>query len=311
VPEIATGLAGRLYVLDESRHLMVEACSWADPVHSQREFPPLACWALRRGLPHRPAGENIDVPCAHFDVAGGEAVDSICLPLMPQHEMLGLLYFETSDAASARPQSSEVYVKMLAENIGLALANLRLREALRAQALVDPLTGLANRRQLDMVLDAEIGRAKYDQLLTSCLMIDVDHFKRFNDVHGHDAGDAVLARVGAVIKDATRDSDAAFRVGGEEFLLLLPGADVQVACERAEALRREINATDLYHEGRELGPVSVSIGVASTPEHGSLERLVRTADAALLRAKGEGRNRVVVAESRAAAAASDKMAARI
>ncbi|MEJ5096007.1 MULTISPECIES: diguanylate cyclase [Sphingomonas] len=294
-PQIALGYAGRLYILDKPRQAMVEICSWLDPVHSRTEFSPLSCWALRRGLPHRTGGQNVDVPCDHLQAGGDDEADFICLPLTAQREILGLLYLERRGDAQQAPTRSDVYLTMLAENIGLAVANLRLRDALREMAMADPLTGLANRRHLDAVLGLELAAGERP---LSCLMMDVDHFKRINDSFGHDAGDAVLREVGATLKGSSREGALAFRFGGEEFLLLLPGLSLDQARERAEEVRGRIAAMRIEHEGKDLGTITASFGVSSTPEVCGADKLVQTADAALLRAKAAGRNRVVAADRR-------------
>lgn len=296
-PEIAPRLAGRLYLLDQSRNAVVEACSWLGPVHSRPEFPPIACWALQRGLAHRPAGAAVDVPCDHLDVHVAPLVDTLCLPLTSQRETLGLLYFEPANEAQG-PHTAEVYLRMLAENIGLALANLRLRDALREMAMADPLTGLANRRQLDDVMRGQISEAERLNTPISCLMLDIDHFKKFNDVFGHDAGDAVLREVGAVLKALTREHGLVFRYGGEEFLQLMPELGPEQATARAEEIRARISELRVVHDGNALGPITASIGVASAPVHCTFGRLAQTADAALLRAKAQGRDRVVIATIR-------------
>jgi len=298
VPQIAPELAGRLYLLDEKRGAVVEACNWLAPRHSRAEFAPLACWALRRGLPHRPSGEQIDVPCEHLDVADGFGLpDTLCLPLTTQRQTLGMLYFEPlhHDRPTVMPLD---YLQLLAENIGLALGNLRLRDALHEMAMTDPLTGLANRRQLDAVLKARIADAERRGKPISCLMVDVDHFKRFNDMFGHDAGDAVLREVGSVLKGAMREHDLSSRYGGEEFLALLTGIGAEDAEKRAETIRSRIAALQLSFGGTNLGTITASIGVATAPVHGHPDNLIEMADAALYRAKALGRNRVVVAESR-------------
>jgi diguanylate cyclase (GGDEF)-like protein len=296
-PGIAPGVAGRLYLLDKKRGLFVEACNWLEPRHSRAEFPPVACWALRRGMPHRLAGAQIDVPCEHLDLDDAQPLpETLCLPLTAQHEMIGMLYVEPAqlDAPGSTPLAS---LYLLAENIGLTLGNLRLREALREMAMTDALTGLANRRQLDTVLGDRIADAARRGKPISCLMIDVDHFKRFNDTFGHEAGDAVLRDVGAVIKGAMRQRDLSSRYGGEEFLALLIGVDADEADKRAETIRSRISALKVTSGGLSLGPVTASIGVATAPAHCSPGALVETADAALYQAKLLGRNRVVLASS--------------
>ncbi|WP_417613140.1 diguanylate cyclase [Parasphingorhabdus sp.] len=301
-PEIVPGLAGRLYLLDASRNAMVEACSWLSPGYSRSEFSALSCWGLRRGLPHRPGGKAVDVPCEHLQLGNDPLIDSICLPLTIQQETLGLLYFEPVNPEEEMAEVPEIRLRMLSENIGLALANMRLRDALREMAMADPLTGLANRRQLDAVLKHELAEAERLNEPISCLMIDVDHFKQFNDRFGHDAGDAVLREVGSTLRDLTRDDKAAFRYGGEEFVLLMPGVGSNAALARAEDIRERISDLRIQYGSDELGPITVSVGVASLPEHCGAEDLVKMADNALRQAKSSGRNRVETAVHRMNAA---------
>lgn len=297
VPEIAPGLAGKLYLVDHSRNAVIEACSWLNPAHSREEFSSLACWALRRGLPHRPAGENVDVPCDHLDHREGPLLNTLCLPLTAHRTTLGLLYFEPREEAH-EADTPEVYLHMLAENVSLALANLRLRDALREMAMADPLTGLANRRQLDTMLEVHLADAERLGQKISALVIDIDHFKAINDAYGHDAGDEVLRSVAAVLATATREDGHAFRFGGEEFVLLMPGIDTARASARAEDIRARIAAMGIVHGEQALGQITASIGVATAPDHGMMDRLLPAADAALYRAKSLGRDRVVIATAR-------------
>jgi diguanylate cyclase (GGDEF)-like protein len=277
---------------------MVERCAWLGPVHSQSEFPPIACWGLQRGDLHRPAGQSIDVPCDHLH-RGNETVDSVCLPLIAQRTTLGLLYLEPrQNHVGASQEVAELYLKMLAENISLALGNLRLRDALREMAMADGLTGLANRRHLDTVLTLRAREAERLGQPISCLMVDVDHFKRFNDEFGHDAGDAVLRAMGDVLKHSMRESSVAFRYGGEEFLLLMPELGPERALRRAQEVQQRIRALRIEYAGRELGPITASFGLASAPNHCVFSKLIQTADAALYRAKEAGRDRIAIAEER-------------
>lgn len=298
LPEIDPGRAGRLYLFDEHRNAMVEACTWQEPVHSQGEFAPSACWALRRGLPHQPASGGVDVPCQHLALAEGQLPDTLCLPLMAQNETLGLLYLEVrADQAGVVP-TPENYIDMLAENISLSLANIKLRDALRSLALHDPLTGLPNRRNFERVMEGfRAGQADGSRQL-SCLMLDVDHFKNLNDRFGHAAGDEVLRELAGVLQEATREPEFAFRYGGEEFGVLLPDLTCEQAAIRAEEIRSSISDLDVQHAGKMLGKITVSVGVASVPQHCDLSRLVQTADAAMYRAKKSGRDCVEVAQIR-------------
>jgi len=298
VPEIAPALAGSLYLLDPARNAVAVACTWLEPAHSRADFAPTGCWALRRGLPHRPAGDQIDIVCGHL-VSDGEGVpDTLCLPLTAQRETLGMLYFEPRRDGVVHPETPAIYLQMLAENIGLALGNLRLREALRSLALTDPLTGLGNRRQFESVLEARLAEADRRAQPIDCMMIDIDFFKGINDRFGHDAGDAVLREVGTAIRHFAGEQRDAFRFGGEEFVMLMSGAAAGHAETRAEAVRARIADLRLTHDGMDLGRITASIGVARAPYHCALDRLVATADASLYRAKAAGRDRVVIATRR-------------
>lgn len=127
-------------------------------------------------------------------------------------------------------------------------------------------------------------------------MLDIDYFKRFSDTFGHDAGDALLREIGSFLRAQVREGDAACRYGGEEFTLILPGADLASARQRAETLRRSAATLEVIYHGRPLGPITLSIGVASYPQHGkSMPDVLKVADRALYRAKRAGRNRVLSA----------------
>lgn len=296
-PEISPDLAGRLYIYNGHRNAMEQVCDWLTPARSRMEFPPSACWALRRGQSHRPQGALIDIPCEHLE--GEVGTPTICIPLSAQGESIGLLYFEQPIRHSGRDRPrNETYLEMLAENIGLALSNLRLRDELREMAMGDALTGLANRRRFEAVYAAQAAEAEHGGQPLACLAVDIDHFKRFNDSFGHEAGDAVLRAVGTVLRDSLREEGMAFRLGGEEFVLLLPGFGIDRALARAEQVRQRIRDLRVDHRGVELGEITASLGLAVFPDHGRAATLLHTADAALLRAKAEGRDRVMVATRR-------------
>jgi diguanylate cyclase (GGDEF)-like protein len=183
-----------------------------------------------------------------------------------------------------------------AEKLSMALANLSLQDRLRQQSIRDPLSGLFNRRYLEESAARELNRCARRGLPLSLLMLDIDHFKSFNDVHGHAGGDAVLAQFGKLLQSMSRGEDIACRYGGEEFTLILPEADLDAASERAEAIRLAVEAMQVPHLGKVLPQVTVSIGVAGYPAHGnSPEALMQAADEALYRAKRGGRNRIDVA----------------
>ncbi|MFB9952816.1 diguanylate cyclase [Rhizobium puerariae] len=289
-PQIFPNLAGHLYVLNDSRTMLAEMGTWLEPRHSTASFPMDACWGLRRGRPHLSNHGQDDVPCQHL---GESDVTGLCIPLTAQGDTIGLLYFEERPGHEMAPESARLYLELIAENIGLAIANLQLRDRLTNLAVRDALTGLLNRRCLDEALARHAREAAETPL--SCLMIDIDHFKRFNDEFGHDAGDVVMQYVAQMLLDTIGAAGTCYRFGGEEFTVLLPETGEIVAFDIAERLRQKIATTPLSHRGRILGLVSVSIGIAVSPAQGPVTTLVTRADAALLEAKAAGRNQTVAA----------------
>jgi diguanylate cyclase len=160
----------------------------------------------------------------------------------------------------------------------------------------DPLTGLYNRRYLEETMGRELPRARRLGESVGVIVIDIDHFKRLNDTYGHDAGDFVLERMGELLRAATRNSDIACRFGGEEFAVILPGATLLTARNRAEAIRAALESLEIEFEGKPLGPLTVSAGVSSMPPHGQdWAYTLQQADRALYTAKQAGRNKVVAA----------------
>jgi diguanylate cyclase (GGDEF)-like protein len=193
-------------------------------------------------------------------------------------------------------RDTEQRLRAMTDRVGPALANLRLRDALREMALRDGLTGLYNRRYLEDALNRELLRAERSGKPVSVVMIDIDHFKHFNDQFGHDAGDFVLSAVARAVTKSIRPSDIACRYGGEELAVVLSEADLECARERAEQMRLAIRDTNLTHLGQTLPAPTASFGVAVHPANGTTPAdLLKAADQALYRAKQEGRDRVCVA----------------
>ena len=191
---------------------------------------------------------------------------------------------------------SQKLAQLCAEQISMAIANVRMRDQLQDQSIRDPLTGLYNRRHMNDTLREAVERFKRSDERVSVISIDVDHFKKFNDNHGHDAGDMVLRAVGEVLIQSCEVNDIACRPGGEEFALILHGADREETLTRAEAVRKAVEGVIVRYGEKALPRVTISAGVAIVPDHGMLPQdLLRAADDALYVAKGKGRNRVCVA----------------
>ena len=295
-PDLMPGRPGALYLLNNSRNLLTAGASWNGKHESADQFTPSDCWGLRRGQPHVSGAGQIEIPCAHILKSGTNYVHW-CLPLVAQGETVGLLYVENRDPDPAKRPEGDDVVHMLGETIALALVNLRLREKLRSQSVRDALTGLYNRRYLDESIELEFARAGRSNVPLSVVMLDIDHFKNFNDTFGHEAGDVVLKQVADVFVKATRKGDVAGRFGGEEFLLIMPGADTRQAVDRSDKVREAIQALTLTHAGQQLGTVTASFGVATFPGAGETTlELIDAADKALYAAKGAGRNRVVASD---------------
>jgi diguanylate cyclase (GGDEF)-like protein len=190
----------------------------------------------------------------------------------------------------------EQLAQTMADNIGLALANLKLRETLRGQAIRDALTGLFNRRYLEETLDREMQRVRRRGGKLGLMMLDLDFFKQFNDTYGHEAGDALLSSLGNLLRTRIRAEDIACRYGGEEFILILPEITLETLLKRAEAIRQGVANLQVHYRGQVLGNISISVGVALFPDHGdNRDDLLLAVDAALYQAKKQGRNTVVVA----------------
>ena len=291
-PRFFTDASGAICMLNESQNLLEAHVRWGGvTIVPTNTFPPDECWALRRGKPHR-AQPGDGTRCAHL--AGGNAATTVCYPLLANGHVVGTLHVTDG---SKDAEQTERRGMLLGEQVGMALSNLRLRETLRNQSIRDALTGLFNRRYNDETLAREIHRAGRESSPVSVLVMDVDFFKKFNDSFGHQAGDRVLATLGSLLRKRTRGSDMASRIGGEELAVVLPGASLEDAIARAEDIRQAVSKMPVVHEGKDIGPVTLSIGVAAFPQHGaSADEIIRVADTALYRAKREGRNRVVVAD---------------
>jgi diguanylate cyclase (GGDEF)-like protein/PAS domain S-box-containing protein len=295
-PRIFPAARGAVALLNASRNLAEVIGSWAGCQLPVKEFEPTECWALRTGNPHLVEAGDLTAPCAH---AAGVKHMYLCIPILAQGETLGILHLQATDVV---PQlnATEISVKAtFAAQVGLSIANIRLREALRTQSVRDALTGLYNRRYLEETLEREMRRAARAAQSLGILMIDLDHFKKFNDTYGHDAGDAVLRETAASLSKGIRAEDFVCRFGGEEFVVILPTADPETSQARAEKLRTKMRQLTIMHQGKSLGMVTISVGVAAFPAHAtSPKELMAAADAALYEAKRGGRDQVVVATAK-------------
>lgn len=299
ISETATQLfpedSGAVFVLSASRNMLEAAVVWGPLPPANLIFPPNECWALRRGQVHLGLGHERWCPHVTEDKHM-----YVCLPLLAQSETLGILHLTdgpiTNEKADEACMAEKCRLaKTLADNIGLGIANLKLRESMRNLSIRDPLTGLFNRRYMEEALAQEQHRTKRNDAQLAVIMIDIDHFKQFNDNFGHDGGDAILRALGEFFKRHVRGSDIACRFGGEEFVLILSPSTAEGARQRAEVIRQDAARLNISHANRDLGAITLSLGVAMFPDHASdLAAIVKAADLALYQAKRGGRNRVVM-----------------
>lgn len=266
---------------------------WGARTARTRCFPAHECLAMRWGQPHQVDDAHTGPPCSHF--ADQLRAGYLCLPLTVQGESMGVLCLANDRAAvgAQRPARRDLTL-MAGEAIKLSLYNLRLQAKLRDQASRDPLTGLFNRRYLEDSLNRELHRTRRQQTTLGLAMLDLDHFKQFNDAFGHEAGDLFLLHFGKVLHAHLRKSDIACRYGGEEFVLVFPDTSLMDTSRRVDEIRALVRGLTLRLGDRPLGTVSVSAGVAVAPDHGATARdLINAADDALYSAKREGRDRLV------------------
>jgi diguanylate cyclase (GGDEF)-like protein len=313
------GFSGSVALLSASGNRVQSAAEWGMLFPADQIFTPEECWALRRGHTHAQSGGGTNGRCTHLRGEG----PSVCIPLIANGEAIGILAIQEDDRLHHHPPSpspsesdadvdSDAFARRrqlattVAEHIALAVANVNLKEALRLQAIRDPLTGLYNRRYMQEFLERELHSARRKRRPLSVIMLDLDHFKRYNDNFGHSAGDQALAAVGEMLLRTVRAEDIACRYGGEEFTLILPECPLSEATVRAEEIRKRIKE---YHSpqvqpkrpDRPAANLSCSIGVAAFDETTDrVDLLLKFADDALYQAKRAGRDRVVVARPAAA-----------
>jgi diguanylate cyclase (GGDEF)-like protein len=291
--------AGSIALYEEaSRELTLHAHEGLSPVFVARDS-----WRVKEGgLTHRilEAGELFvieDTSEAEFfnnPLAHDEGIRClIAAPLQIQKKIVGILYL--NDFVPRRFSKGRLQLlSILGSFATMSIDNARLHQRTVHMACTDGLTGLYNHRQFKKMLKEEISRTKRYGKPLALIMLDVDDFKKFNDTYGHPAGDKVLTIVAGILRDLSRESDLAFRYGGEEFVVILPETTIDEALVAAERIRRVIESDsvpDLH--GAVKSGVTVSAGVASCPRDGdSAENLLKTVDELLFQAKEQGKNKI-------------------
>jgi diguanylate cyclase (GGDEF)-like protein len=300
------GASGCISLLSAAGNRAESVAEWGVLCPAHQIFSPEQCWALRRGSTHAHPGGRSEPRCSHLLGEGA----SVCIPLIANGTTFGTLIIQNDDPlfpASDPHPDSDTFARRrqlaaaVAEHVALAVANLNLRESLRLQAVRDPLTGLYNRRYMQEFLDHELHSARRKHRPLAVMMLDLDHFKRYNDNFGHTAGDQALAAVGEILLRSVRADDVACRYGGEEFALILPECSLRQATVRAEEVRTRLREYCARHNRETTDALTISIGVAAFDETTDrVDLLLKFADDALYQAKRAGRDRVVAARPAAA-----------
>lgn len=292
IPKLLPEFQGSISIIKSSRNRLDNITDWGGDWQGVERFAPSECWALRKGHQHFSVEHGIRTFCSHW-AETPEKQQTLCVPLLAQGETIGVLHFVMP--LDVNVTHYQGMWSAISEQIGLTLANIQLRDSLREQAIRDPLTGLYNRRYMLETLDQAHSRAERTNTEIAVLMIDLDHFKRFNDNFGHDAGDHVLKAFSQILKESSRNEDIACRYGGEEFCIVCPSTNETQALKVATRIIKGISKQELTMNQLSLGKVTTSIGIAVYPGHASsMDEVVKLADEALYIAKQNGRDRVEV-----------------
>lgn len=253
---------------------------------------------MRRGVVHETSDAGASLRCRHYNGIGSGS--QCCIPVMTQNGPIGLLTLHVPSADSKDDSDQSVAHSLslmtgIADRLGPALSGIELRGRLHEDSIRDPLTKLYNRRFMNESLHRELLRARRADSPLSLIILDLDRFKSINDEYGHDVGDDVLVTVAQNLSRAVREEDYMYRYGGEEFVIALPGANLDIARERALEACRKVRALRIDTEKGTL-QITISAGVATFPEHGNTqEELIVQADKALYLAKQSGRDRIELA----------------
>ena len=287
LPAVVPAGAGCLWVSETSSRLR-PAVTWGSDAAARANLGEDDCWGLRRGVLHRTAPTWPAPLCPHFLDADRRPIWTLCAPLEAGGRLVGLLSLygagadDQAQRARVEPPDPAV-LELLVRQMAWALWAVHRQQQLRRRSDLDALTEVLNRRYLDDQLDLDLAEAASRGQPVSVVMVDVDRFKMVNDSFGHARGDQVLRQVARLLEEATRAEDRVVRLGGDEFLVVLSGAALEAAYQRAEGIRAAAQSV-----------CQLSAGVASYPaEATTATELVRRADERLLAAKRGGRNQTV------------------
>jgi len=301
---LLVGTSGALCFINNSRQLVEVVSTWPGMGEGLGEgsaleeiYSPESCCGLRSGHPRWRLPQVSEIHCTHF--AGTPPDRYLCLPIVAHGNTMGVLVVQCDDDATVEVVNRHMDgLRQLVQFTGMAIATLNLRTKLEHQSIRDSLTSLFNRHFMQISLERELARAARRRQSLAVFMLDLDQFKKFNDTHGHAAGDMALKAIADIFLANIRSEDIACRYGGEEFTIILPDIGAAAAWERAESVRLAVTNLRVPLEQEVYGDFTVSIGVALYPNDGeAADLLLRRADQALYRAKRLGRNQVAIHEA--------------
>jgi diguanylate cyclase (GGDEF)-like protein len=312
---IAPSERGQVMLLNNSTNRLIVSAAWgegAPKVGSPAEIDRIdRCPGIRRATAYvaEDLSDALAVRCPVHSAASGSVV---CLPMPALGSIVGVIHLERARPRSFEPDTVQRAAR-IAEQVALAIANARLMKTMEGLAMTDPLTGLRNARFFDSYLEQQFLLAEREKESIGLIMLDVDHFKHFNDTYGHPAGDEALRALARTMRSVIRASDVVARYGGEEFIIAMQAAKLADVRVVADKLRSAVEQTVVEIGPGRYGRITVSLGIVATESHRVDQKgLVSLADAALYKAKSGGRNRVESAPTSTdeLAAAARRRAAR-
>lgn len=294
LPQIFPEFSGSIFLLSESNAKLKTLETWGDfsSKLSNLDFHKDECLAFKTKSLYISYGAE---RCKHCYET---SVFYICVPLQTSLGFYGVLHFKlTSDMITKKEEfisTEQSLITRIGADISFALNSIRYQECIKMETIQDQLTGLYNRRYLDDYFKMD----KVKPIPIAVIMIDVDYFKKFNDQFGHTIGDDILHKIGVLLKRNVRADDFACRYGGEEFIMVLPGSDLKIACERAEKIREDAKLLSVSKDDKIISGITISAGISIFPEQGSTQTaIIEAADKALYKAKNEGRDRVYISNN--------------
>jgi diguanylate cyclase (GGDEF)-like protein/PAS domain S-box-containing protein len=291
--EIFPQQGGALCVIGPSRNIVEAVAEWGDVSGLELTFTPDKCWALRRGRIHWVEDTQVGLLCNHLRTP--IPTGYLCVPMMAQSEAVGVLHLTVREGTQM-PEAKQRLAMAMAEHVGMALSNLRLHETLRTQSIRDQLTGLFNRSFMEESLEIELRRTVRSQLPLSVIMLELDNFQTINENFGIEVGNSILRRMGMLLQSNIRKGDIICRYSNQTYVIILPQGGFDVCCQRANNLCDLARTLDVKCHGEQVGHVTTSVGLSVFPGHGqTVENLLRSAEAALSRAKNCGGDSVVAA----------------